>query len=148
MGDFVFMQNFILRISHTFYRKDSYFELMIHIGEEIKELLRKKRMKVVDFSRKIDTNRNNSYDIFTRKSIDTNLLLKISEVLEFDFFRLYSIPISQNKLVQQLIDPLEAHKDYEELKRKLEKLEKENQSLNERIKDKELIIQLMRRNDS
>lgn len=148
MGDFVFMQHFILRISHTFYRKDSYFELMIHIGEEIKELLRKKRMKVVDFSRKIDTNRNNSYDIFTRKSIDTNLLLKISEVLEFDFFRLYSIPISQNKLVQQLIDPLEAHKDYEELKRKLEKLEKENQSLNERIKDKELIIQLMRRNDS
>lgn len=148
MGAFVFMQNFILRISHTFYRKDSYFELMIHIGEEIKELLRKKRMKVVDFSRKIDTNRNNSYDIFTRKSIDTNLLLKISEVLEFDFFRLYSIPISQNKLVQQLIDPLEAQKDYEELKRKLEKLEKENQSLNERIKDKELIIQLMRRNDS
>lgn len=147
MCDFVFMQNFILRISYTFYRKDSYFELMIHIGEEIKELLRKKRMKVVDFSRKIDTNRNNSYDIFTRKSIDTNLLLKISEVLEFDFFRLYSIPISQNKLVQQLIDPLEAHKDYEELKRKLEKLEKENQSLNERIKDKELIIQLMRRID-
>jgi hypothetical protein len=120
---------------------------MIHIGEEIQELLRKKRMKVVDFSRKIDTNRNNSYDIFSRKSIDTNLLLKISEVLEFDFFRLYSIPISQNKLVHQMVDPLEALKDHEDLKRKLEKLEKENQSLNERIKDKELIIQLMRRID-
>lgn len=136
-----------MRIRHFIFQKFNYFELMIHIGEEIQELLRKKRMKVVDFSRKIDTNRNNSYDIFSRKSIDTNLLLKISEVLEFDFFRLYSIPISQNKLVHQMVDPLEALKDHEDLKRKLEKLEKENQSLNERIKDKELIIQLMRRID-
>jgi cell division protein FtsB len=46
-----------------------------------------------------------------------------------------------------MVDPLEALKDHEDLKRKLEKLEKENQSLNERIKDKELIIQLMRRID-
>lgn len=29
------------------------------------------------------------YDIFRRKSIDTALLQKISEVLEFDFFRFY-----------------------------------------------------------
>ena len=144
---FVFCKILSCVLGILFFRKDNYFELMIHIGEEIQELLRKKRMKVVDFSRKIDTNRNNSYDIFSRKSIDTNLLLKISEVLEFDFFRLYSIPISQNKLVQQLVDPLEALKDHEDLKRKLEKLEKENQSLNERIKDKELIIQLMRRID-
>ena len=144
---FVFCKILSCTLGILFFRKDNYFELMIHIGEEIQELLRKKRMKVVDFSRKIDTNRNNSYDIFSRKSIDTNLLLKISEVLEFDFFRLYSIPISQNKLVQQLVDPLEALKDHEDLKRKLEKLEKENQSLNERIKDKELIIQLMRRID-
>ena len=124
------------------------FGYMIHIGEEIQERLRKKRMKVVDFSRKIDTNRNNIYDIFNRKSIDSGLLLKISEALEFDFFRLYSIPLSKNSLVQQLEDPLEELKNYEDLKRKSEKLEQENSLLNERIRDKELIIQLMRRNDS
>ncbi len=124
------------------------FENMIHIGEEIQERLRKKRMKVVDFSRKIDTNRNNIYDIFNRKSIDSGLLLKISEALEFDFFRLYSIPLSKNTLVQQLDDPLEELKNYEDLKRNFEKIEKENYLLSERIRDKELIIQLMRRSDS
>lgn len=121
---------------------------MIHIGEEIQERLRKKRMKVVDFSRKIDTNRNNIYDIFNRKSIDSGLLLKISEALEFDFFRLYSIPLSKNTLVQQLDDPLEELKNYEDLKRDFEKLKKENSLLIERIRDKELIIQLMRTSDS
>jgi hypothetical protein len=124
------------------------FGNMIHIGEEIQERLRKKRMKVVDFSRKIDTNRNNIYDIFNRKSIDSGLLLKISEALEFDFFRLYSIPLSKNTLVQQLDDPLEELKNYEDLKRNFEKIEKENSLLSERIRDKELIIQLMRRSDS
>jgi hypothetical protein len=124
------------------------FGHMIHIGEEIQERLRKKRMKVVDFSRKIDTNRNNIYDIFNRKSIDSGLLLKISEALEFDFFRLYSIPLSKNTLVQQLDDPLEELKNYEDLKRNFQSLEKENSLLSERIRDKELIIQLMRRNDS
>jgi cell division protein FtsB len=121
---------------------------MIHIGEEIQERLRKKRMKVIDFSRKIDTNRNNVYDIFSRKSIDSGLLLKISEALEFDFFRLYSIYLSKNSLVQQLEDPLEELKNYEDLKRKSEKLEQENSLLSDRIRDKELIIQLMRRSDS
>jgi len=124
------------------------FGNMIHIGKEIQERLRKKRMKVVDFSRKIDTNRNNIYDIFNRKSIDSGLLLKISEALEFDFFRLYSIPLSKNTLVQQLDDPLEELKNYEDLKRNFEKIEKENSLLSERIRDKELIIQLMRRSDS
>ena len=124
------------------------FGNMIHIGEEIQERLRKKRMKVVDFSRKIDTNRNNIYDIFNRKSIDSGLLLKISEALEFDFFRLYSIPLSKNTLVQQLDDPLEELKNYEDLKRNFQSLEKENSLLSERIRDKELIIQLMRRSDS
>jgi hypothetical protein len=121
---------------------------MIHIGQEIQERLRIKRMKVVDFSRKIDTNRNNVYDIFSRKSIDSGLLLKISEALEFDFFRLYSIPLSKNYLIQQKEDPLEALKNYEDVKRKLEKLEQENSLMRERIRDKELIIQLMRSNDS
>jgi hypothetical protein len=131
-----------------FPKKRIIFGNMIHIGEEIQERLRIKRMKVVDFSRKIDTNRNNVYDIFSRKSIDSGLLLKISEALEFDFFRLYSIPLSKNYLIQQKEDPLEALKNYEDVKRKLEKLEQENSLMRERIRDKELIIQLMISNDS
>ncbi len=119
---------------------------MIHIGEEIQNRLRGKRLKVVDFSRTINTNRNNVYDIFTRKSIDSEMLFKISEALEFDFFRLYSIPLSKNKQVEQLIDPLESMKEMDELKLQNEKLVKELALLQDRIKDKDLIIELLRSN--
>jgi hypothetical protein len=37
------------------------------------------------------------YTIFKRQSIDTALLQKISEVLNFDFFKLYSDAISLNE---------------------------------------------------
>lgn len=117
---------------------------MIHIGEEIHARLKSKRMKVVEFSRQINTNRNNAYDIFTRQSIDSSLLIKISEALEFDFFRLYSLPLSQNKNIQQLPDSQEKLKEIEEIKFQNEKLVKENAILNERIKDKDLIIELLR----
>jgi hypothetical protein len=117
---------------------------MIHIGEEIHARLRSKRMQVAEFSRQINTNRNNAYDIFTRQSIDSSLLIKISEALEFDFFRLYSLPLSQNKNIQQFPDPQENLKELEEIKFQIEKLVKENAVLKERIKDKDLIIELLR----
>ena len=129
-------------------KKQNYITDMIHIGEEIQERLRQKRMKVIEFSRRINTNRNNVYDIFNRKSIDTNLLEKISEALEFDFFRLYSVPLSQNKLVQQLPDPMELSKESEELRHTIQKQEKEIAQLSERVKDKEFLIELMRRDIS
>lgn len=42
-------------------------------------------MSAADFARKIHHARSTVYDIFKRKSIDIDLLLKISEVLEYDF---------------------------------------------------------------
>ena len=69
---------------------------MVNIGEKIKEQLLIKKMSVADFAKKINTDRNNAYHIFKRKSIDTELLFKVSVILNFDFFQYY-LPLADNK---------------------------------------------------
>jgi transcriptional regulator with XRE-family HTH domain len=59
----------------------------IHIGQQVKLVLESKGITVTEFAKRINKSRENVYSIFTRKSIDTNLLSKISEVLEYDFFK-------------------------------------------------------------
>lgn len=62
----------------------------MHIGEEVKQRLYEARMPVVDFAQKINKSRTVVYHIFKRKSIDSELLKKISETLEYDFFSYYT----------------------------------------------------------
>jgi transcriptional regulator with XRE-family HTH domain len=62
----------------------------IHIGNEIKKVLDASDVSVSDFARRINKSRGNVYSIISRKSIDTDLLRNISEVLNFDFFLLFS----------------------------------------------------------
>jgi hypothetical protein len=66
---------------------------MVHIGKKIKQQLSIKKMSVPDFATKINTTRNNVYNIFLRQSIDTELLYKICVILNHDFFQYYK-PIS------------------------------------------------------
>jgi hypothetical protein len=58
----------------------------IHIGKLIKEKLKDNQIPVVKFASIINTTRENVYGIFKRKSIDTELLIKISKALQFNFF--------------------------------------------------------------
>lgn len=69
----------------------------IHIGNEIKNVFDKRGFSITEFSKRIKTSRENVYSIFTRKTIDTGLLLTISDVLEFDFFSLYVNSINPTK---------------------------------------------------
>jgi DNA-binding Xre family transcriptional regulator len=62
---------------------------MVHIGKKIKQQLSIKKMSVPDFAAKINTTRNNVYNIFVRQSIDTELLYKICIILNHDFFQYY-----------------------------------------------------------
>lgn len=64
--------------------------MIIHIGKKIKEELYKQNISVSDFAKKISRSRNVVYDIFGRESIDTDLLNRISKVLNYDFFSIYS----------------------------------------------------------
>lgn len=62
----------------------------IHIGKLIEAELRRQERPVSWFARKLYCERTNVYDIFKRRSIDTEMLLRISVVLQHDFFRYYS----------------------------------------------------------
>ena len=61
----------------------------IHIGSLIKAELAKQERTISWFARKLYCDRSNVYDIFKRKSIDTELLLRISLILKRNFFLLY-----------------------------------------------------------
>lgn len=62
----------------------------IHIGIIIKDELCRQNIPVSLLAKKINRSRNVIYDIFKRKSIDTELLTEIGKVLNCDFFSLYS----------------------------------------------------------
>ena len=59
----------------------------IHIGSAIEKVLIEKSMTKSDFGKKINHERSSVYDILKRKSIDTDLLVEISKVLDYDFIR-------------------------------------------------------------
>lgn len=62
----------------------------MHIGQLIKQELEVQGRTVVWFARNMSYSRTNIYKIFERSSIDTDVLLRVSMVLEVDFFKLYS----------------------------------------------------------
>lgn len=63
---------------------------MIHIGSIIKEKFDELGLPVSWFAKELCCDRTNVYSIFKRESIDTSLLVKISIILNHDFFRYYS----------------------------------------------------------
>ncbi|MDR1161970.1 MAG: hypothetical protein LBK45_06485 [Tannerellaceae bacterium] len=61
-----------------------------HIGKIISEKLKEKGIKVKEFAALICCERANAYKILKRKSLDTDLLCKISDVIDYDFFAEFS----------------------------------------------------------
>ncbi len=61
----------------------------IFIGKSIEYELRNQERSVVWRARKLNCNRTNIYKIFNRSTIDTELLLRISNVLQRNFFEEY-----------------------------------------------------------
>lgn len=62
---------------------------MVHIGKLIEKELHRQERTVTWFAQKLYCERTNVYNIFKRKSIDTELLLRISQILDHDFFEDY-----------------------------------------------------------
>lgn len=63
---------------------------MIHIGSVIKDKFDELGLTVSWFAKELCCDRTNVYSIFKRESIDTSLLVKISLILNHDFFKCYS----------------------------------------------------------
>jgi transcriptional regulator with XRE-family HTH domain len=64
----------------------------VEIGQKVKEVFDSKQMKLTDFADSLGTVRQNVYRIFRKRHLDTGLLLKISQVLEHNFFQYYVDP--------------------------------------------------------
>jgi transcriptional regulator with XRE-family HTH domain len=62
----------------------------VEIGPKIKEVFDHRQMKLTDFADELGTVRQNVYRIFRKRHLDTGLLLRISQVLNHDFFQYYS----------------------------------------------------------
>lgn len=62
---------------------------MIHIGRLIEEELRRQGRSVSWFAERLYCDRTNVYSIFKRKSLDTDLLLRISQILNYNFFNFF-----------------------------------------------------------
>ncbi|MFN5736191.1 MAG: helix-turn-helix domain-containing protein, partial [Flavobacteriales bacterium] len=60
----------------------------IHIGQLIKEQVKRKRIRVSQLSDKLNVSEPNVYKIYLRSSVDTALLEKISIALDYNFFDL------------------------------------------------------------
>lgn len=58
---------------------------MTHIGQIIEKELHRQERSVTWFARRLYL-----YNIFRRQSLDTELLLRISIILEYNFFQIYS----------------------------------------------------------
>lgn len=60
---------------------------MIHIGHLIKEVFKSREEHSIQWlAQQLNCNRRNIYDIFNRPTVDTQLLERISAILNHDFF--------------------------------------------------------------
>ena len=64
------------------------------IGKKIKQVVDQRGMGTSEFARRLCTTTQNAHDIYKRTSIDTELLERIGEILEHDFFQYYANPSS------------------------------------------------------
>ena len=59
----------------------------MNIGKHIQEVLKKHGKSAAWLAKEIPCERTNVYNIFKRKSLDAKLLMRISIILDYDFFK-------------------------------------------------------------
>lgn len=67
----------------------------MHIGEAIRKELERQGKTVVWFAEQLSYSRTNIYKIFNKSSIDTEVLQRISIVLQLNFFKFYSDKVEE-----------------------------------------------------
>lgn len=63
---------------------------MIHIGQLIERTLKEQGRTVTWFAGQLCCTRPNVYKIFKKDNMDIKLLVRISDILQVDFFSVYS----------------------------------------------------------
>ncbi len=59
--------------------------------------MKETKHSVVWFAKQLECSRTNVYKIFAKQAMSTEELFKISEVLEYDFFKIYSSRLDLDK---------------------------------------------------
>lgn len=119
------------------------------IGEYIKQLVHEEKFSLTDFAKEINTTIQNVRDIFTRSTIDSDLLLKISRALEKNVFSYFDDeePIASIKAVEKEAYQKEIESFNSEihlLKCSISEKEIRINELLSRISDQEDIIRLLK----
>lgn len=70
---------------------------MLHIGELIRKRMEEQQISIVWLAKHLSCSRTNVYKLLNKYSLDTEILAKISKLLDFDFFSLYSEEIQKDK---------------------------------------------------
>lgn len=76
-------------------------QFMLHIGSKIREEMLRQERTPAWLARKINCERTNIYYIFSQQSINTDLLLRISRTLNYDFFQLYTQCLNDDETIPQ-----------------------------------------------
>jgi transcriptional regulator with XRE-family HTH domain len=105
--------------------------MSIHIGQIIKEKVTEKRLSQEALGKMINTTKQNVGNIYKRRHIDTELLLKLCIVLEYNFFEVFYSE-----------EPLKSmrSKETEIFTAEINRLKHTIQQKDERIKDLEEIM--------
>ena len=70
----------------------------MHIGNLIRQKVKEENKTSVWLAEQLSCSRTNVYKLYDKKSIDTDILFRISSILKFDFFSIYSEEVLQKGL--------------------------------------------------
>ncbi len=72
-----------------------------HIGNLIAAKMKELHISPTELARRLQMKRINSYNILKRKSIQTNLLQRISKAINYDFFQHFTL-VNNEQLLKQI----------------------------------------------
>ena len=70
----------------------------LHIGLRIRAELERQGRTTVWLANELGCHRTNIYKIYDKRSLDTSILFRISQIMGYDFFRLYSESLKPSQM--------------------------------------------------
>lgn len=83
----------MLQFVHNY--ESVFFNRMIHIGNIIEQVFHEQGRSASWLAKQLHCDRTNVYNIFKRESIDTALLVRISNILQHNFLRYYDSALKE-----------------------------------------------------
>ena len=81
---------FLFASGERLYHKVNVMTEELHIGNLIREVLQQQGRSITWLGKQLGCSRQNIYKILRRNWIYTDMLLKISDLLDYDFFKCFS----------------------------------------------------------